>query len=122
MKIDKQFVNTFEDIIQQHGAMDELISDNAQVEVSGKAKDFFCTYVIGNWLSEPHQHQQNYTERKYQQVKNTTNQMMEQSGLPAYTWLLALIYIYIYIYVCVCVCVVCPQSCSISGTGMEHSP
>ena len=53
MKMDKQFVNTFEDIIRKRGAMDKLISDNAQVEVSGKAKDVFRAYVIGNWHSEP---------------------------------------------------------------------
>lgn len=93
MKTDKQFVNTFEDIIQQRGAMDQLISDNAQVEIAGKAKDIFRAYVIGNWSSEPHQQQQNYAKRKYQHVKNTTNQMMERSGSPAYTWLLTLLYV-----------------------------
>ena len=64
MKINKQFVNTFEDIIRQWGAMDKLISDNAQVEVSGKAKDIFRAYVIGNWHIEPQQQQQNYAERR----------------------------------------------------------
>ena len=55
--------------------MNKIISDNTQVEVSGKAKEIFCAYVIGNWRSEPHQQQQNYAERI---VENTTNQMMEQ--------------------------------------------
>ena len=73
--------------------MDKLISDNAQVEISRKAKDIFRAYVIGNWHSEPHQQQQNYAERKYQHVKSTTNRMMERSGSPAYTWLLALLYV-----------------------------
>ena len=54
IKTDKPFVNTFEGIIQQCGVMDKLISDNSQVEVSGKAKDIFHAYVIGNWHSEPH--------------------------------------------------------------------
>ena len=66
-------MNTFEDIIQQCGVMYKLISDNAQVEISGKTKDIFHAYVIGNWHSEPHQQQQNYVERKYQHVKSTTN-------------------------------------------------
>ena len=73
--------------------MDKFISDNAQVETSGKAKDIFRAYVIGNWYSEPHQQQQNCAERKYQHIKSTTNRMMERSGSPAYTWLLALIYV-----------------------------
>ena len=50
MKTDKQFVNTFEDIIQQRGAMDKLISDNAQVEISGKAKDIFVLMLLGTGI------------------------------------------------------------------------
>ena len=93
MKTDKQFINTFEDIIRERGAMDRLVSDNAQVETAGRAKDIFRAYVIGHWSSEPHQQHQNYAERKYQHVKNTTNRMMERSGSPANTWLLALLYV-----------------------------
>ena len=93
MKTDKQFVNTFEDIIQQRGAMDKLISDGAMVETRGRAQDLFRAYVIGNWHSEPHQQHQNFAERKYQQVKNTTNCMMEHAGSPASAWLLALLYV-----------------------------
>ena len=93
MKTDKQFVNTFEDIIRQRGAMDKLISDGAKVETSGRAKDIFRAYVIGNWHSEAYQQQQNYAERKYQQVKTVTNRIMERAGSPAYTWLLALLYV-----------------------------
>ena len=72
--------------------MDRLISNNTQVETAGIAKDIFCAYVIGHWSSEPHQQQQNYAERKYQHVKNTTNRMMERSELPANTWLIDLLY------------------------------
>lgn len=54
MKTDKQFVNTFEDMICDRVAMDQLITDSAKVETMGRAKDIFRTYVIGNWCSEPH--------------------------------------------------------------------
>ena len=57
MKTDKKFINYFEDIIRQRGAMDRLISDQAQIENSGRALDLLRTYVIGNWNSEPHQQQ-----------------------------------------------------------------
>ena len=73
--------------------MDKLISDGTKVETSGRAKDLFRAYVIGNWQSEAHQQQQFFTERKYQHVKNTTNCIMECAGSPAYTWLLALLYV-----------------------------
>ena len=34
MKTDKEFINTLEDQIRKRGAMDKLISDRAQVEMS----------------------------------------------------------------------------------------
>jgi len=40
MKLDKQFVDKLEDNVHQRGAMDVLISDNTQVEISNKVKDF----------------------------------------------------------------------------------
>ena len=93
MNPDRHFVNTFEDMIHNRGAMDQLITDSARVETMGKAKDIFRAYVIGNWSSEPHRRQQNYAERKYQHVKGTVNRMMERSASPCYTWLLALLYV-----------------------------
>ena len=57
MKIDKQFVNTFEDRIRLCGAMDKSISDGAKVETSGCAKDLFRAYDIGNCHSKAHQQQ-----------------------------------------------------------------
>ena len=77
----------------QHGAIDKLISNGAKVETSGRAKDLFRAYVLGNWQSEAHQQQQNVAEQKYQHVKNATNCMMERAGSSAYTWFLVLIYV-----------------------------
>ena len=37
IKTDKQFINSFEDIIRQRGAIDRLISDQAQIETSGSS-------------------------------------------------------------------------------------
>jgi len=39
MKSDRQFVDMHEDNICKRGAMDKLISDSAQVEISNKVKD-----------------------------------------------------------------------------------
>jgi len=53
IKTDKQFVNTLEDNICDHGAPNKLISDRAQVEISKKVQDILCTLFIGSWQSEP---------------------------------------------------------------------
>ena len=93
IKSDKKFVNTLEDSIQQHGVIDKLRNDSAQVEITSQVKDILRTYAIDNWISESGEQKQKPAERKYQQVKHTTNHMMERTGSSANTWLLAIIYV-----------------------------
>ena len=93
MKSDKQFVNTLEDNIRKRGAMDKLVSDRAQVEISKRALDILRAMVIEDWQSEPHYQHQNFAERRYNTVKTSVNKLLDRTGAPAYTWLLALIYV-----------------------------
>ena len=53
MKTERQFVNTLQDVIRERGAMDKLLSDRAQVEISDRVKDILRAYHIGDWQSEP---------------------------------------------------------------------
>ena len=55
MKTDKQFINSFEDSIRKRVAIDILISDQSQVEISERVLDLLRTYFIVKWNSEPHQ-------------------------------------------------------------------
>ena len=48
MKMDKEFVNTLEDNIRKRGAMDKLISDQAQSEVSNWVKDILRALFINH--------------------------------------------------------------------------
>ena len=54
MKSDKEFVYTLEDNIRKLGAMDKLLSDRAQLEISNKVLDILRNYVIEDWQSEPY--------------------------------------------------------------------
>jgi hypothetical protein len=90
---DKQFVNVLQDNITKRGAMTKLISDRAQVEISKKVQDILCHLFIMDWQSEPHQQQQNFAERRYQDVKRMANCLMDWSGAPPSLWLLALMYV-----------------------------
>ena len=65
MKTNSQFVNTLEDNIHEWGAMDKLLSDRAQVEVSNHAKEILRYYCIDDWQSEPHYQHQNPAEGRY---------------------------------------------------------
>ncbi len=83
MKSDKEFVNTLEDNIRQRGAMDLLISDRAQADVSNKVADILRAYRIRDWQSEPHHQHQNYAERRIQEVKKYVNTILDRTGAPA---------------------------------------
>ena len=49
MKTSEQFVNTLEDNIRERGAMNRLVSDSAEVEISCKVKDILRTLLISSW-------------------------------------------------------------------------
>ena len=93
LKTEKQFVNSLEDNIRCRGAMDKLISDRAQVEISNRVQDILRSLFISSWQSEPHQQHQNPAERRYQTVKRYTNTVLNRTSAPAYTWLLCLTYV-----------------------------
>ena len=63
MKTDKEFVNTLQDNIRKRGAMDKLVSDRAQTELSKKVLDILRNYIIDDWQSEPYHEHQNPAER-----------------------------------------------------------
>ena len=93
MKSDSEFVNTLEDTIRQRGAMDILISDSAQVEISKKVLDILRAYRIDDHQSEPHHQHQNFAERRYQTVKRYVNTIMDRTGSPPELWFLCLNYV-----------------------------
>ena len=93
IKSEKEFVNTLEDNIRYRGAMDKLISDRAQVEISKKVNDILRNYRIEDWQSEPHHQHQNFAERRYQMVKSYVNLIMNRTGAIPSTWLLCLQYV-----------------------------
>ena len=93
MKTDGEYVNTLEDNIRERGAMDKIISDRAQAEVSNRVKGILRAYCIEDWQSEPHYQHQNFAEGRYKHVKNMTNTVLNRTGAPAFCWLLCLLYV-----------------------------
>ena len=73
--------------------MDKLISDCAKAEMSIRVKQILRALCISSWYSEPYHENQNFAENRYGTIKATTNRVMNLSGAPANTWLLALIYV-----------------------------
>jgi len=71
IKTDGEFVNTLEDNIRKRGAMDKLVSDRAQAEISNKVLDIVRNYFIDTWQSKPHHEHQNPCEDVTQQSNST---------------------------------------------------
>jgi hypothetical protein len=93
LKTEKAFVSILQDVIRRRGAPSKLVSNRAQVEISGRVKFILRSLIIGNWQSEPHQQHQNLAEQKYQDVKRMANTIVDRTGSPPQTWLLALMYV-----------------------------
>jgi hypothetical protein len=93
MKTDKEFVNALEDHIRYRGAMDKLISDRAQVEISKKVTDITRAYNIDQWQSEPNHQHQNFAERRIATIEANTNNILNHTGAPDFTWLLCVSYV-----------------------------
>ena len=93
IKSGKQFVTTLEDNIRRRGAMDKLLSNSANTEISNKVMDILGEYHISNWHSEPSHQNQNPAEWRYRTIISWTNTVMNRSGAPANCWLLRLIYV-----------------------------
>ena len=90
MKIEKEFIHTLQENIRKIGAMDTLISGRAKTEISKQCHDILCAYCIKDWQSEPYYQHQNYAERKYAQIKPLVNRLLNTTGAPPESWLLAL--------------------------------
>ncbi len=73
--------------------MDKLISDCAKAEMSSRVKDILRALIIESWHSEPYHQNQNFAENRYNTIKAATNRVLNLSGAPANTWLLALTYV-----------------------------
>ena len=93
MKTPGDFHGTLQDVIRKRGAMDKLISDRAQVEISKAVVQTLRALVIADWQSEPHYQHQNYAERQWQELKRLTHVVLDRSNAPAKFWLLCLHYV-----------------------------
>ena len=93
IKSDKQFVNILVDNVRQRGAMDKIISDSTQSEISIKVKDILRALFIDDWKSEAYHQHQHFYERRCQTFKRKNNTLLYRNGAPAFTWLLAMVYV-----------------------------
>jgi hypothetical protein len=66
-------------------------------QCSNQDNEILCLYSINNMQWEPHHHHQNHAERRIQEVKTTTNAIMDHTATPAKNWSLCLRFV-IYLF------------------------
>ena len=93
MKSEADMPSTLEDFIREHGAMHGLMSDNAKSELSSSIKNLLRLYCIKDRQSEPHYQHQNPVERRIQDVKRISNNIMDRTGTPSKFWLLCTLFV-----------------------------
>jgi hypothetical protein len=73
MRSEKDVSSSLEDLIRKVGTPIGLFSDNAKSELSRAVKDILRMYCIKDAQSEPGYQNQNYAERRIQDVKRISN-------------------------------------------------
>ena len=70
-------MNALQDQIRERGTMNQLLSDQAQVEILARVKKILGAYAIGDWQSEPYHQHQDFAENRYETVKRNANYIMD---------------------------------------------
>ena len=98
IKSTKQFINTLSDKIRKWGAMDTLIIDGGNYDISKGVTDLLDSLFIQDFQSESYHQDQNKTETCFGPAKRYTNTVMNTSGYLACCWLLCLQYIFVVLH------------------------
>ena len=98
IKSTKQLINTLSDNIRKWGAMDTLISDGGNYDISKGVTDLLHSLFIQDYQSESYHQDQTKTETCFGPAKRCTNTAMNTSGYLACCWLLCLQYIFVVLH------------------------
>ena len=98
IKSTKQFINTLSDNIRKWGAMDTLISDGGNYDISKGVTDLLHSLFIQDYQSESYHQDQTKTETCFGPAKRCTNTAMNTSGYLACCWLQCLQYIFVVLH------------------------
>jgi hypothetical protein len=91
MKTESQMADTLQDFIRQWGAPNGLLSDNSKTQTGAAVTDILRLYNIRDLQTEPHHPNQNLAERRIQEVKRTSNSILDRTGAPGHLWMLCVL-------------------------------
>ena len=93
MQTKDQVPQTVEDFIRKNGAPAGLFNDNAKEATSKAIKTIERMYCIKDATSEPYHQHQNYAERRIQDVKRVTKQVMDRTNTAPGWWLVCTLFV-----------------------------
>jgi hypothetical protein len=96
-KTDAKPIHTLENGIHKRGAMDNPVSDRAQVKINNKVLEILRCYKINNCQNEPHHKHQDLAKRPYQTYKQRTHQTLNRTCALPHCWLLAILCVCCYV-------------------------
>lgn len=86
--------DTMKDFIRSHGAPISFVSDHASVNISEEVIKLLREFRIGaSNTSEPDYQNQNPAERRIQDIKASTQQVMDRTGTPNQYWLMCTLHV-----------------------------
>jgi hypothetical protein len=93
MNSESEMPGSLMDFIRTYGAMSGLFIDNAKAQCGKVVEKILRMYNIKDMQTEPHHPWQNPAERCIQEVKATTNVILDRTGAPKVMWLLCMMYV-----------------------------
>ena len=93
MQLESQMPATLQDFIREVGAPNCLISDNSKVQIGAKVHSLLRYFTIKDHQIEQYYQNQNYAERRIQEIKRFCNTIMDRTGTPPEMWLLCLMFV-----------------------------
>jgi hypothetical protein len=94
MKTESEATDAYSDCIREEGCPTVLRRDNAKAQTGKEFTALNCAYLIADELTEPHHQQQNSAElRAVKWLKRHCAILMDRTGAPPKTWLLACKYL-----------------------------
>ena len=86
MRTESEGPATLEQFITDVGAPYHLLSDNAKMETSRAWKDILRKYNVSIHTTEPYHPNQNYAERKIQEIKKVSNRILDHTNALDTLW------------------------------------
>ena len=93
MRTESGGVDALERFIADVGAPYHMMNDNVKMETSDAWKKILTKYNISRSTTEPYHPQQNPAERRIQDIKRYSLNIMDHTGAPESLWELAILYI-----------------------------